>query len=100
MRMDSARAMRPVMPSRAKLEAPARSRSTAASSSVRVVVVGASALTATGVLERYQPSDAPPRVFQKRRSASSKMQDVGFKVRHAAVATRCHNAGGLEEGTP
>src|ERR1700693_485045 len=28
------------------------------------------------------------------------MQDAGFKVRHAAVATRCHNAGGLEEGTP
>src|SRR5437763_10127938 len=64
--MDSARAIRPVIPSRAKLGAPARSRSTAASSSVRVVVVGASALTATGVLERYQPSDAPPRVFQKR----------------------------------
>src|SRR2546423_13052305 len=28
------------------------------------------------------------------------MQDAGFKVRHAAVAKRCHNAGGLEEGTP
>src|SRR5713226_2272499 len=28
------------------------------------------------------------------------MQDAGFKVRHAAVARRCHNAGGLEEGTP
>src|ERR1700686_3796262 len=28
------------------------------------------------------------------------MQDAGLKVRHAAVAVRCHNAGGLEEGTP
>src|ERR1700694_731987 len=28
------------------------------------------------------------------------MQDVVPKVRHAAVATRCHNAGGFEEGTP
>src|SRR5258708_5028631 len=28
------------------------------------------------------------------------MQDAGFKVRHAAVAKQCHNAGGFEEGTP
>src|ERR1700682_4020827 len=28
------------------------------------------------------------------------MQGAVLKVRHAAVTRRCHNAGGLEEGTP
>src|SRR4030081_4171328 len=38
--------------------------------------------------------------FPKQRSRCLlQMQDVGFKVRHAAVTERCHNAGGLEEGT-
>src|ERR1700694_4349808 len=32
--------------------------------------------------------------------ASCKCRVTEIKVRHAAVATRCHNAGGLEEGPP